>query len=81
MHVNNVRYVEWAVESLPLEIVLNYELKDLSVVFEKECKYGAEITAACQIIEQEEKLTILHKISDQEGKELTILTSRWEKLK
>ena len=28
MHVNNVRYVEWAVESLPLEIVLNYELKE-----------------------------------------------------
>ena len=81
MHVNNVRYVEWAIESLPLDIVLNYEMKEISVIFEKECKYGAEITAACQIIEQEEKLTILHKISDQEGKELTILTSRWEKLK
>ena len=37
MHVNNVRYVEWAVESLPLETVLNYELKELNVVFEKEC--------------------------------------------
>ena len=26
MHVNNVRYVEWAIESLPLDIVLNYEI-------------------------------------------------------
>ena len=79
MHVNNVKYVEWAVESLPLDIVLNYELKELSVVFEKECRYGAEIIASYEIKENEEKdgLVILHKITDDEGKELSVLTSKW----
>ena len=81
MHVNNVRYVEWAIESLPLDIVLNYEIKDISVIFEKECKYGAEITASCQIKEKDNELIILHKIAEQEGKELTVLTSRWKSLK
>ena len=27
MHVNNVKYVEWAIESLPLDIVLIMNLK------------------------------------------------------
>ena len=80
MHVNNVRYVEWAIESLPLEIVLNYELKELSVIFEKECRYGAEISASYEIKESEDEILILHKIADNEGKELTVLTSSWKKL-
>ena len=80
MHVNNVKYVEWAIESLPLDIVLNYELKGLSVIFEKECRYGAEITASYEIKEDENGLVILHKIADNEGKELTVLTSKWVKL-
>ena len=62
MHVNNVRYVEWAVESLPLETVLNYELKELNVVFEKECKYGAEIIASYELREDNDELIVLHKI-------------------
>ena len=80
MHVNNVKYVEWAVESLPLEIVSNYELKELSVVFEKECRYGAEVIASYEIRENEDGVEILHKIADTEGKELTVLISKWKKL-
>lgn len=80
MHVNNVKYVEWAVESLPLEIVTNYELKELSVVFQKECRYGAEIKASWQTIETEEGLIILHKIENDEGTELTILKSKWKNI-
>lgn len=81
MHVNNVKYVEWAVESLPLDIVLNYELKEITVIFEKECKYGAEIKTSCQVRETDDGLVILHKISDKEDKELTVLTSIWKNLK
>ena len=80
MHVNNVKYVEWAIESLPLDIVSNYELKELSVVFEKECRYGTEISASYEIRKNEDGVVILHKIADIEGKELTVLISKWKKL-
>ena len=80
MHVNNVKYVEWAVESLPLEVILNYQLEELSVIFEKECRYGAEIIASYEIKENESGLVILHKIVDNEDKELTVLISKWKKL-
>lgn len=81
MHVNNVRYVEWAVESLPLETVLNYELKELNVVFEKECKYGVEIIASYEVREYNDELIILHKIENNEGTELSILKSKWSKVR
>ena len=67
-------------ESLPLEVILNYQLEELSVIFEKECRYGAEIVASYEIKEEENSLVILHKIADNEGKELTVLTSKWVKL-
>lgn len=80
MHVNNVKYIEWAVESLPLDIVLNYELKQLSVIFQKECRYGAEVSSTCQTKEIEEGIKILHKIEDSEGTELSVLVTKWEKI-
>lgn len=80
MHVNNVRYVEWAMEAPPLDIILNYELKEFSVVFEKECRYGAEISSSCEIKKNEDGLEILHRITDSDGKELTALVSKWKKL-
>ena len=67
-------------ESLPLEVILNYQLEELSVIFEKECRYGAEIIASYEIKENESGLVILHKIVDNEDKELTVLISKWKKL-
>ena len=43
MHVNNVKYVSWALETVPKDIVLNYELKNVKVTYEKETTYGETI--------------------------------------
>ena len=39
-HVNNTKYIDWAIETLPEDIVNNYVLDEVKVTFEKECKYG-----------------------------------------
>ncbi|MBC5628635.1 acyl-[acyl-carrier-protein] thioesterase [Clostridium sp. NSJ-6] len=78
-HVNNVKYIEWALESVPVEILYNNNLVELSVVFEKECSYGDEIKSICEVKENDEEYIILHKIENNEGKELTTLISKWVK--
>lgn len=78
-HVNNVNYTRWALEAIPVEILYEYELSELSVVFEKECSYGEEIKSICEIKETEEGYFILHKIENIEGKELATLISKWKK--
>ena len=39
MHVNNVKYAAWALETVPKDIVLNYELKNIKATYEKETTY------------------------------------------
>ncbi len=45
-HVNNARYIEWILETIPAEIDNNYILTDLEIEYKKETKYGAIIKAA-----------------------------------
>lgn len=79
-HVNNVKYVEWAMEAVPLDIINNYTLKRIKVVFEKETTYGDKIssTAAINVID-ENNLKSYHTIKNSEGTELTLLEADWKK--
>ncbi|MDZ7548328.1 acyl-[acyl-carrier-protein] thioesterase, partial [Clostridium perfringens] len=79
-HVNNTKYVEWAIESLPEDIVKNYKLEEIKVTFEKECKYGEEIKSLSSFIKEEDgSLTTIHRIETFDNKELTKLIAHWRK--
>lgn len=77
-HVNNAKYVEWAIESLPLEVVRDFRLENIKVTFEKECTYGEEICALSSIRKEEDgTLTSIHRIENKDGVELTKLIGTW----
>jgi medium-chain acyl-[acyl-carrier-protein] hydrolase len=78
-HVNNAKYIAWAIETVPMEIVLNYTLKNIKVTYEKETKYGETIKVLTEIINEDNQVTAIHKIIDSEEKELTLLKTVWEK--
>lgn len=77
-HVNNVKYVSWAIETVPLEIIKNYSLKNITINYEKETKYGEIINAFAQVTKEDGKIICRHRITDKEGNELTIAQSTWE---
>ena len=79
-HVNNVKYVEWCIETVPLDIIENYNIKNVKVVYEKEVKYGETIKVSTQII-KEEQVTCIHKVEDTEGKKLALIKTLWEERK
>ena len=79
-HVNNVKYIEWAIEAVPLDIVKGYYLKRVKVVFEKEAKYGHNITAEAQIINNEDgSITTVHRIKGDEDNDHSKLELIWER--
>ncbi|EKQ57752.1 MULTISPECIES: acyl-ACP thioesterase domain-containing protein [unclassified Clostridium] len=81
-HVNNVKYVEWAIEAVPLDVVNNYVLRRIKVTFEKETKYGDTISSVATVRESDEKkLKSYHTIRNGEGTLVTLLEADWEKLK
>ena len=77
MHVNNVKYVAWALETVPKDVVLNCELKNIKVTYEKETTYGETIKVSTEVIRKENIIICRHKIINEEGTELTLLESTW----
>lgn len=79
-HVNNVNYVEWAIESVPLEVIKNFEIRRIKVIFEKETRYGESIKVSCStVLKKEDKIVTTHIIKNNEGREVTKLEIEWIK--
>ncbi len=57
-HVNNVKYLEWAIETVPLDIVKDFRLNRVKIVFEKEITYGYTVKSKTKILESGDKNVI-----------------------
>lgn len=78
-HVNNEKYIAWSIETVPMDLVLNYTMKNLKVTYEKETTYGETIMVITEVVDDGDNRITLHKIMDREDKELTLLKMFWEK--
>ena len=78
-HVNNAKYIAWAIETVPMDIVLNYTLKNVKVTYVKETTYGEAVRVVTEVINEDNLVVCLHKVMDKEEKELTLLKTVWER--
>lgn len=77
-HVNNVRYVEWAVETLPLDFIRTHHLESLEITFRAETTLGDTVTAEAQQTVPAPTPTYLHRITrPSDDKDLTQLKTTW----
>lgn len=78
-HVNNVKYLEWAIETIPLNIIMNYTLEDINITYEKEATYGDSIKVFTEIDNKDNFCVCMHKVVNKENKELALLKTQWIK--
>jgi len=79
-HVNNVKYVEWAIEAVPIDVINNYIIKRIKVTFEKETTYGDKISVSATVKEVDENnLMSYHTIRNNEGTKVALLEVDWKK--
>lgn len=79
MHVNNTKYIEWALEALPIDFIIKHHLTRLRVTFEKECTYGVDIVTSVEVREELDNCKVTyHTISTKEGKQLSTLICYWD---
>jgi acyl-ACP thioesterase len=77
-HVNSVNYVEWAVETIPLEIWQKQRVSDLEISFRAETNYGDRIISQTQHIEASEKNIFLHRLlRESDQREVATLRTKW----
>jgi medium-chain acyl-[acyl-carrier-protein] hydrolase len=80
-HVNNVRYVEWAVETVPDEVWQTHQLAAIEVSFRAECRYGDEIISHSGPADGDEQPAFIHRMTRAaNGQELFLAKTRWQRL-
>lgn len=77
-HVNNVKYISWIVESVPLEVALDLELKELTIVYKKETGYGHTIDVHTSIIKTDDGTLCKHNIVNDAGEVITQAETLWK---
>ncbi len=77
-HVNNIKYVEWALEAIPTEILKTCTMKRLKVVYKKETHFGKKIKTIVEINEDPSGIICRHKIMDEDV-EVCLLETHWAK--
>jgi medium-chain acyl-[acyl-carrier-protein] hydrolase len=77
-HVNNVRYVDWALEALPPKLLRNHQLENIQIVFKKETTYGQRISSQVEVLQEAGVICFVHRIVDEQGKEVCALLTSWK---
>lgn len=75
-HVNNVKYVEWALETIPRKILNTCSLKDLDIVYEKET-HDNKIKVKCETKLSENCYIINSCILNSKEEKVALIKTVW----
>lgn len=74
-HLNNVYYLNWMLEPLPVEVLQDQELEKIDLLYRAEVTWKEEVRAEVHRFAEREYLHRLVRVSDE--KELAMAHSRW----
>lgn len=78
-HVNNVHYIEWAMEALPEKILTGKKLKSVDIIFRSECRYGETVRSLAGICNSNSGNCYRHKLTrDSDQRELAVVETIWQ---
>ena len=80
-HVNNVRYAEWALETLPADVHDAHRCTGLALQFRAEATAGDTVRATAETVEAGEALRVRHRLRHAEsGRTLAVAATTWAAL-
>ncbi len=79
-HVNNVRYLEWALETLPPEVHDTYRCTGLTLQFKAETRVHDPVHASARLVEEGSTLRARHCLRRPDAdRTLALAATTWEK--
>jgi medium-chain acyl-[acyl-carrier-protein] hydrolase len=73
-HVNNVKYVELALDGLPDDVYKNKIIDNFEIVYKKQVFYKDKLKITCSKVSED---TYINAVINQDGDVCTILKSMW----
>lgn len=79
-HVNNKKYIEWIIETIPDEVYESYYLSSFDVLYKKETSYGHSIYSTYMEVKKDEhSVQYHHLIRSEDDTELARIYTKWVK--
>ena len=78
-HVNNSKYITWALETLDLKFLEENFPVNIKILYSKEKRYGGSVYSKCEIINEKSLTKTLHGICNSENVHLCDIEITWEK--
>lgn len=81
-HVNNTKYLEWVLETVPEDVYRDYRMVSLEVIYKKECTFGQKVLALTQQMEgKDQDKLFLHQIRESDaGQDFALARTQWCKV-
>ena len=76
MHLNNLYYLQWILETVPDEVLQLRQLQDINILYKLECQWKEEILAETEQIS--ESFFRHHLIRQSDGKEVVVAETNWK---
>ena len=76
-HVNNIRFVEWALDTLPIEFTEKHSVTRVLVDYRKELTYGEPVTATADFSQHGDNPVTRHRITGAK-KDASLMTFKWK---
>ncbi|HXJ39328.1 MAG TPA: acyl-ACP thioesterase domain-containing protein [Bryobacteraceae bacterium] len=73
-HANNIRYIEWVLESVPLAIRQESSLRALDIQFSSELLLGERVTSVSEGVNGEYR----HRLAGGNGRVVALARSEWQ---
>ncbi len=78
-HVNHVRYISWAMESLPENFLFQHFPTEVEVSYRKEVFLGDQVISKVQSIIEEQSILYYHQLFlKRSGEEIARFRTRWK---
>ena len=77
LHVGNVTYLEWILETIPFDIMTNYKIDSVKIKYQKELTYGEIVNVKTEIKHGENKISAYHEIINEKEEVVALLETHW----
>lgn len=80
LHVGNVTYLGWILETIPFEIMTDYKIYSVKIKYQKELTYGDKVSVKTEIEYNDNNISAYHEIINESEDVVALLETRWNEI-
>lgn len=78
-HVNNMRYIEWALNTINDENLKNYEIAEMNIKFEKEMQKERDVRIQSDLIKTKDGYKSIYKFFNEDEEQVNAMEFIWRR--